>query len=384
MKNSHFFSILIVLLFSHLFAESNSGDISNDSQDFGGEYYNEYYNEYTNEYSSEYKSEYSNIYFNLYDNNYGKKLKIVTENGIISQEEFVEYFSDWQWSGQKQDFFSYAENRSAQEKQLTLCYNEALKKFKIGTAIIATTWIVSFVVPGGTIYQVAIITIAEATTKGALLGGAIGAISSAGISYLQGKRGDELIYATINGAATGYLVGAITGVVQGTISAVQMIKDAPKYAGNAGDIKTILNGKVYDVKGKEIGKYLGEYPEATIKMDRVGTVYKGIPYEWQLVNDSKGNFYHAVMPRFEGPTIKMTESLQFAGRNAHYEFVKEVLQTPQLCAKNGISQKKAEYILNHWNEFTVHHLGERNMLQIVDAEAHSLARHTGGISMWGK
>ncbi|MBQ6565508.1 MAG: HNH endonuclease, partial [Treponema sp.] len=61
-----------------------------------------------------------------------------------------------------------------------------------------------------------------------------------------------------------------------------------------------------------------------------------------------------------------------------------VLQSPQLCAENGISQKTADHLLKHLNEYTVHHLGEKNMLQIVDFATHSAARHTGGISMWGK
>lgn len=384
MKVFIFLLIQITLLLQPLFAESLSESISDDNKNLGGVHYSVYENVYENVHSSVYESVYSNVYYNLYDNNYGKYLKFVTENDIIPQEKFVEYFSDWQWSGHEQEFFSYAENRSTQEKQLALCYNEALKKFKIGTAIVATTWIVSFVVPGGTIYQVAIIAIAEAATKGALAGSAIGAISSAGISYLQGKRGNDLFYTTLSGTADGYLIGAITGLATGTVSAVKMIKEAPKLVGATGDVKTILNGKVYNANGKEIGRYLGEYPEGTENMSKVGTVYNGIPYEWQLINNSKGDFYHAVMPRFDGPTIKMPEALQFAGRKKHYEFVKEALRSPQLCAKNGISQKEAEYILNHWKEFTIHHLGERNLLQIVDAEAHSLARHTGGISMWGK
>ncbi len=380
MKACFFFLILATLFCSPLFADDSE-------QSFDGTYYNAYENAYSNAYSSAYDSAYSNAYFNLYDSNYGKYLKIVTEKGVVSQSDFVRFFSDWQWSGRKQNFISYAENRAYQERQLALCYDNALKKFGIGSAVVATTWIVAFAVPGGSIYQVAIIVIAKTTTVSALSGGTIGAVSSAGIAYLQGKRGDELLAATVSGAANGYMIGAITGLATGTVSAVKMIKDAPKFTGTMGDVKTILNGKVYNAKGKEIGKYFGEYSKATINMDKVGSTYpplKGVPYEWQLVNDAKGNFYHAVMPRFDGPTIKLPESLQFAGRGAHYNYVMNVLQSPQLYAENGISQKSADYLLNHMNEFTIHHLGERNMVQIVDSEIHSLARHTGGISMWGK
>ena len=339
---------------------------------------------YTGTYANTYDSVYEDAYSDVYVNGYGKWLKTMADASPAEREKFVQYFSDWQWSGQKEDFFSYSASRSEQEWQLSHCYDEAIKKFGVGTAIIATTWIVSFAVPGGTIYQVAIISIAKATTVGALSGGAIGAVSSAGIAYLQGKRGDELVCETVKGAADGYLIGAVTGLVQGTVSAVKMVKNAPKFTGATGEVKTVLNGKVYDGKGKFIGEFRGEYPKSTIHMDKVGTVWNGVPYEWQIVNDAEGNFYKAVMPRFEGPTIKLPEALQFAGRKAHNDYILKVLQSPQLCAENGISQKTADHLLKHLNEYTVHHLGEKNMLQIVDFATHSAARHTGGISMWGK
>ena len=211
-------------------------------------------NVYSNTYSSTTQNIYDNVYEDAYVNGYGKYLEIVAEYGIDAQANFVHYFSDWQWYGHNEDFYSYSASRAEQEMQLAQCYDKAVKKFGIGTALVATTWIVSFAVPGGTIYQVAIITIAKTTTVDALSGGVIGAIFSAGRAYLQGKSGDELIQATVSGAADGYLVGAITGVARGSLKVAKMMKDAKKLK-NLSGTETIFDGKVFDESGKLIGKY---------------------------------------------------------------------------------------------------------------------------------
>lgn len=317
-----------------------------------------------------------------YIGNYGKFLDVTSDN-LEARKRFVSYFTDWQRLGMPDDFFEYAGDRAEQEKQIEYCYNRALLKFGVGTGIVATTWIVAFAVPGGTVYQAAVLIIAKSTTVGALSGGTIGGITSAGIGLLQGKRGDELVYYTVNGAADGYLVGAITGLVQGTGKVYKLSKEATKLKNFSG-VKTIFDNKVYDANGKYLGKYLGKYPKNTINMDKVGTISNGVPYKTQLVNDAQGNFYNAVMPEFKGPTIRLPDELQFAGRKAHNDYVWEVLNSKELCAENGISKKLATELLNKKDQYTIHHLGEKNMIQLVDSEIHSLARHTGGISMWGK
>ena len=238
----------------------------------------------SNIYANTTESVYEDVYSNVYVNGYGKYLKLVTAKGVNAQANFVKYFSDWQWSGQKQDFFSYAESRAEQEKQLELCYNKALAKFGVGTAIVATTWIVSFVVPGGSIYQAAVIIIAKATTAGALSGGMSGAVMSAGIAYLQGKRGDELLCETINGAADGYLIGAITGVVSGGAKVYKLSKEANALKDISG-VETIFDGNVYDESGKLIGKY---EPEWYPKQKTVRDIEKnGLN---KLSNTEKGNY----------------------------------------------------------------------------------------------
>lgn len=244
-----------------LFAGKSSGN-----KKLGNSFYNSYENSYKNSYSSSYKSAYKNSYHNLYDPNYGKYLKFVIENDAIAEENFVKYFSDWQWSGQEQDFFSYAESRAERERKLADCYDAAIKKFGIGTALVATTCMVAFVVPGGQIFTLSMMVITKEVmmdvaievTIGALSGGAIGAVTSAGIAYMQGKRGDELLCETINGAADGYLVGAVTGLVSGGAKAIKEAHKAKMMKSFSGT-ETIFGENVYDETGNLIGKYEPEW-----------------------------------------------------------------------------------------------------------------------------
>lgn len=185
-----------------------------------------------------------------YMNEYGKFLEIVTSIDPKNREKFFQYFSDWQWSGQNENFFKYSKHRAEREKQIELCYDGAIKKFGIGTSIVATVWIVSWVVPGGQVVSTAMLVIAKSTTIAALGGGAIGGITSASIAFIQDKRDDELMYVTINGAADGYLIGAITGFAQGTFTAVK------NFSGAIAIEKNIYTkaGLVINKNGKTIGK----------------------------------------------------------------------------------------------------------------------------------
>ena len=166
-----------------------------------------------------------------------------------TKADFVRYLADWQWS-QSEDFLTYSSNRAEQEKQIERSYSAAIAKFGVGTAIVGTVWIVSWVVPGGQVLSVSLLVIAKTTTVAALSGGAVGGLLSAGISYAQGKRGEELLYETINGTADGYLIGAVTGVVLGSYSAVKTFSNAIAVEGNV----YTKSGFVFNGKGVEIGK----------------------------------------------------------------------------------------------------------------------------------
>ena len=180
---------------------------------------------------------------------FGKWHKTVLAADPKTKADFVRYLADWQWS-QKEDFLTYSSNRAEQEKKVERCYSAAIAKFGVGTAIVGTIWIVSWVVPGGQVFTVSLLVIAKATTVAALSGGAVGGLLSAGISYAQGRHGEELLYETINGTADGYLIGAVTGAVLGSYSAVKTFSKAIAVEGNV----YTKSGLVFNGKGVEIGK----------------------------------------------------------------------------------------------------------------------------------
>lgn len=196
-----------------------------------------------------------------YINNYGTFLESVTSIDPVARNKFVTYFVDWQWSGQTENFFTYASNRAEYEKKVELCYDNAIKKFGAGTALVATTWIVSFIVPGGTIIHVSIVMIAKATTVGAFTGAAFDGVFSAGKAIYQGKSTEEIVYETINGAASGYIFGAVAGLAEGVVHVAVLAKNAKKIA----DGTYILFGKkLYDKSGRII-RDLSEFSDDALK-----------------------------------------------------------------------------------------------------------------------
>lgn len=369
----------------------------------------------------------ANVYFDTefetYINDYGKWLKLVTPKKPSARFEFAKYFYDWQSGGQSEDFFSYSEKRTEQEQQIALCYDEAIKKFGIGTAIIATTWIVSFVLPGGSIYQTAILIIAKAATEEAIFGGAIGGIASCGIALFQGKTGNELIHTTVNGIADGYLIGAITGLVTGTGKVYQLANDIKKI--NTGtEIRSIYNGKVYDYNGNYLGKFKGELTEINgrviINQELVGTINNnGIEYKWMLADDGNGNFFKIVNPDFTKvklidkiytPPRYLWSNTESAKNWCQKEYLKD-LADPNVESILGIPKKEAAMRLQYEkhenlldlnflktnnltktevNQFLKrysggawHHLPESGKLIYVPKNHYVLAPHTGGDSFWG-
>ena len=180
---------------------------------------------------------------------FGKWHKTVLAADPKTKADFVRYLADWQWS-QKEDFLTYSSNRAEQEKKVERSYCAAIAKFGVGTAIVGTVWIVSWVVPGGQVFSVSLLVIAKATTVAAFSGGAVGGLLSAGISYAQGRRGEELLYETINGTADGYLIGALTGAILGSYSTVKTFSNAIAVEGNV----YTKSGLVFNGKGIEIGK----------------------------------------------------------------------------------------------------------------------------------
>lgn len=358
-----------------------------------------------------------------YIGNYGKFLDVTSDN-LEARKQFVSYFTDWQRLGMSDDFFEYAGNRAEQEKQIEYCYDAALLKFGIGTCIVATTWIVAFTVPGGTIYQAAVLIIAKSTTVAAVSGGAIGGITSAGIGLLQGKTDDELVYYAVNGAADGYLIGAITGLVQGSGEVYKLSKEATKLKDFSG-VRTIFDNKVYDANGKYLGKYIGNVKEingrAIINQSLVNQNSNyGIPYRYCLADDGNGKFFKIVNPDFTN--VKIVEKVYKPPRNlwnnseaakawCRNEYKKDLaspdvkkilgiskkeasmrlqfenrfnLRDPVFMKKNKLSEKQINEFLSRYDTGAWHHMPESGELIYVPKNHNVLAPHTGGDSFWGE
>ena len=242
-----------------------------------------------------------------YLNGYQEYLETITSIDPKAKHKFAAYYSDWQWNNKDLDFIKYSVNRAENERQVELCYDKAVKNFGIGTAVVGTTWIVSYIVPGGTIYQAAILVITKSTTFSAISGGAIGAITSASIGLVQKKTDEELICDIVGGSSEGYLVGAITGFVEGFGNVYKLSKESIKLK-DFSRAKTLFDNKVFDSKGKKIGDY---YPGDVITVDgrklhlakNVKTAGDkstiGISYKYYLADDGKGNYFKVLMPDFD-------------------------------------------------------------------------------------
>lgn len=281
--------------------------------------------------------------YDTYTNNYGKWIKIVSEKNEISKHKFSQYFADWQYSGQNEDFFQYSTNRAEQEKKIELCYDKAIKKFGVGTALIATTWIVSFVVPSGTLVHATVLIIANNVTEAALAGSVVGGITSCGIALLQGKNTDEVFFESVNGLSEGYIIGALTGLVSGTGKIYKLTKES-KAAKSFSGQKTIFDGKVFNENGEEIGVFRGKLPAI------------GDGHSWQLIEDGNGNF------------IKILET--------HGDFYEEDFLRKQLIAKSNDYIKtlslKEQDIIGQYT--TRHYLTVNSKLRngIIDDEIKTL------------
>lgn len=377
---------------------------------------------YVSNKESNYESSVITVVEDPYIGEYGRFLA-VTADTPEARKKFINYFTDWQNLGLNGDFFEYAGSRAQQEKAVEYCYDAALKKFGAGTAIIATTWVVAFVLPGGTIYQAAVIIIAKATTVGALSGSAMGAVTSAGVAVIQGKTGEELLYETVKGAADGYLVGAITGLLEGSGKVYKFAKEAKSLKDFSGT-KTIFNNKVYDANGKLVGKYNGEVTQingrSIINQGLVNQKSEyGIPYKYYLADDGNGNFFKVVNPDFTD--VKIVDKVYKVPRNLWNdteaakawcrEAYKKDLADPNVTKILGISKKEAAMRLQYEkgydlydsvfikankltekqiNEFLKryssgawHHLPSSGELIYVPKNHNVLAPHTGGDSFWG-
>lgn len=109
------------------------------------------------------------------------------------------------------------------EKKLNEIYAKALKKFAIGTAVIAVE-VVLYTFGGPVVSAIALCSLKGSTSmavSGALAGGAASIFYSAA----EGDDFDTIISKSIDSASDGYMVGAIIGGTIGGVSGYKNLKD---------------------------------------------------------------------------------------------------------------------------------------------------------------
>lgn len=361
----------------------------------------------------------------IYLGQYGEWLEAISDNPAV-RNRFVNYFSDWQKLGFKEDFFDYSKNRAETEKQIEYCYDKAIAKFGVGTAIIATTWIVAYALPGGSIYHAAVLIIAKAATKGAFAGLVIGGNISTFIGVLQGKTNEALLYDQINGLADGYLFGAITGLLEGGSNVYKLAKESKKLK-KISETRTIFDNKVYDSSGQYLGRFKGTRTTVNGRpIVKSSTIQKagqynnnGIQYLEYLADDGAGNYFTVINPDFSKvkiidkvykPPRELWANTEFTKAWCRQEYLKDLsnpnvteilgiskkeaamrlqfekgldLRNVAFMKENKLSEKQVVEFLKRYDKGAWHHLPSSGELIYVPKNHNVLAPHTGGDSFWG-
>lgn len=191
-----------------------------------------------------------------------------------------------------------------------------------------------------------------------------------------------------------------------TISNVaDQVSDASKSAENMAEI--LATAKTAD----NLGEALDNAADASKTVDKVDTVadtvkhyphkattyeqYKGqeiagVKYDSKNIDYSTGESFEAVFPIFNSKfdfklnpeNFKSTASVHKAKAN---EALKEMVENDKNFAKQ-FSKKQLKQIKNGElpKEFVWHHSEDEGLLQLVDRATHEQAKHTGGMSLWGR
>ncbi|MBO7431191.1 MAG: hypothetical protein J6U56_09330 [Spirochaetia bacterium] len=396
--------------------------------------------EQDNLYEEIYKDIYEDIYEDIYGDIYGDiEDSILLEDGIYDKflekvltinpserHRFIEYYSNWYFSGQKDDFVTYTQMRAEKEKQIEMGWEKAAVKFGIGTSIIASTWLVAFILPGGTFCQAVVLTVANKLNPVEIsLATALGGIINLGRAIYEGKSGKELVYDTLDGASDGYLIAVITCEISGITKASVLMKEAKSAKAFTGT-KTVFDNKVYDANGKYLGAYKGNVEKVNgreiINKEFVNSQKNGITYKYFLADDGEGNFYRIVNPDFEPyklvnkvyhPPKSLWNNTNKAKEWCKKEYLKDLqdpnvekilgitkkeaamrlqfekgnlnnLRDPSFMKANNISEKEINSFLEHYSQGAWHHLPSSGDLIYIPDNIHKAARHTGGNSFWGE
>ena len=191
-----------------------------------------------------------------------------------------------------------------------------------------------------------------------------------------------------------------------TISNVaDQVSDASKSAENMAEI--LATAKTAD----NLGEALDNAADASKTVDKVDTVadtvkhyphktttyeqfkgqeIAGVKYESKNVDYSTGEYFEAVFPIFNSKfdfklkpeNFKSTASVHKAKAN---EALKEMVENDKNFAKQ-FTRKQLQQIKNGElpKELVWHHSEDEGVLQLVDRATHEKAKHTGGMSLWGR
>ena len=424
MKKTINISFLIILFFNLVLSTSSySVGVYETS------YENANYDTIENIREDIYENVHINIVEDVYLHDFDKYLRITLGNDEAS---FVEYFSDWQKTALDKNFFEYSQFRSDSEQLAKKLYKYAISNIAIGTVIIVTPFIVSFLAPSESIVTAVFYTVGKQTlnfaTSGAIIGGAIECANEA-INYYSKNNLSSVNLTLANllkGISLGFKDGAIVGLIAGGVKSYNIYHNAEVISRNGEPIILCGDGKIRDFKGAVCDKfqnYCGIIDNtngrAVVNRGMLGrTNRNGIEYKYFLADDGNGNFAKIVNPDFERLVAKeysvprelwssSDKSIQWCKN----QYIKD-LSSPNVENILGISKKEAAMrlryetrsnlrdnsfmkmyklsegdvvsFLENYSSGEWHHLPESGKMIFVEPNHGSHAPHTGGNSIWGE
>lgn len=184
---------------------------------------------------------------------------------------------------------------------------------------------------------------------------------------------------TENASELAEAISDVTKIGDDIADAIDSAKDAAKVGETAKDIASDLT-KEFTLISTINQKYLGKIHEES-----------GVLYALSKAEYSDGRKIMGTFPVFESfATIQLPENLYKSSSSAQlkycYEELKKELKKPWSKLRDNFTAEQIEDILNdvHLESFTWHHNEQEGIMELVDSLAHSQAKHTGGMSLWGR
>lgn len=136
----------------------------------------------------------------------------------------------------------------------------------------------------------------------------------------------------------------------------------------------------------------GYYFENTINAKLLGLIQaeSGVEFVLQKLDYSDGRKIMGVFPKFDSKAdVELPPNLYKASENDHKKYCLTKLQdeTKNVLGKywKNFSKEEREIIQSGKlpSGYTWHHNEKEGLMQLVDSKAHNLAKHTGGMKLWG-